>query len=139
MYIVCNYELVLFMDEKMLRVEMNNTQTFGKFTSFLAFATQLTVALSDRSSLSILTVPNAYLTNDDHISCLPSLTSWFNLRPLPPPPSGKVITMLPQTTGRATDNFGFVNLTRDSQFGVISIHSPTPYSPYHATILSFNI
>lgn len=29
MYIVCNYELVLFMDEKIFSVEMNNMQSFG--------------------------------------------------------------------------------------------------------------
>ncbi|KAG5059608.1 hypothetical protein JHK87_000637 [Glycine soja] len=35
------------------------------------------------------------------------------------------------------NNFGSVNLTRNSQSGVISIYSPAPYSPSNATILSF--
>ncbi|KAL5177365.1 hypothetical protein HKD37_08G023153 [Glycine soja] len=38
------------------------------FTSLLAFAISLAVNLSDRSSLSILAVPNAYHTFNDHLS-----------------------------------------------------------------------
>ncbi|KHN31169.1 hypothetical protein glysoja_012819 [Glycine soja] len=41
-----------------------------------------------------------------------------------PPPSDKLITTLLQTTDRATDNFGSMNLTRDSQSNVILIRSP---------------
>ncbi|KAG5080629.1 hypothetical protein AAZX31_02G175900 [Glycine max] len=65
------------------------------FISFLAFATPLVVDLSHRSSFSILTVPNAYLTTNDHLSLaalvdvlcyhvLLQLLSWSDLRALPP-------------------------------------------------------
>ncbi|KAH1253767.1 Cytochrome P450 86A22 [Glycine max] len=52
------------------------------------------------------------------------------------PPSSKLITMLLQITTHATINFGSVNLTRNSQYGVISIRSLAPYSPSNTTILS---
>jgi len=38
------------------------------FTSFLASTMPLTADLSDRTSLSILTIPNTYLAVDDHLS-----------------------------------------------------------------------
>ncbi|KAL2997535.1 hypothetical protein AAZX31_09G047100 [Glycine max] len=129
---------------------LSTVPELSQFTSLLASATPLAADLSDRSSLSILAVPNAYLAADDHLSrhhlspaaladvlryhVLLQFLSWSDLRALPP--SGKLITTLLQTTGRATDNFGSVNLTRDSQSGVISIRSPAPYSPSNATILS---
>uniref|UniRef100_A0A368UIJ1 FAS1 domain-containing protein n=1 Tax=Glycine max TaxID=3847 RepID=A0A368UIJ1_SOYBN len=117
---------------------LSTVPELSQFTSLLASATPLAADLSDRSSLSILAVPNAYLAADDHLSrhhlspaaladvlryhVLLQFLSWSDLRALPP--SGKLITTLLQTTGRATDNFGSVNLTRDSQSGVISIRSP---------------
>ncbi|KAG5066701.1 hypothetical protein JHK86_010432 [Glycine max] len=107
----------------------------------------LIIILSDRSSLSILVVPNAYLAFDDHLSPTPlsptsfTTTSFSSSSPgptsTPPPPPDKLITRLLQTIARTTINFGFVNLTHNSQFGVISIRSPTPYSPSNTTILSF--
>lgn len=117
---------------------------FSQFTSLLAFATPLAADLSDRSSLSILGVPNIYLVADNHLS--PAALADI-LRYIPPvpflvpdlctlSPSGKLITMLLQTIGRATNNFGS-NLIHDSQSGVISIRSPAPYPPSNATILSF--
>ncbi|XP_006588004.1 fasciclin-like arabinogalactan protein 4 [Glycine max] len=126
---------------------LSTVPELSQFTSLLASATPLAADLSDRSSLSILAVPNAYLAADDHLSrhhlspaaladvlryhVLLQFLSWSDLRALPP--SGKLITTLLQTTGRATDNFGSVNLTRDSQSGVISIRSPRTYSPSNAT------
>lgn len=117
---------------------------FSQFTSLLAFATPLAADLSDRSSLSILGVPNIYLVADNHLS--PAALADI-LRYIPPvpflvpdlctlSPSGKLITMLLQTIGRATNNFGS-NLIHDFQSGVISIRSPAPYPPSNATILSF--
>ncbi|KAG5105453.1 hypothetical protein JHK82_042423 [Glycine max] len=128
---------------------LSSVPELSQFTSLLASATPLAADLSDRSSLSLLAVPNAYLASDDHLSrhhlspaaladvlryhVLLQFLSWSDLRALPP--SGKLVTTLLQTTGRATDNFGSVNLTRDPS-GVISIRSPAPYSPSNATILS---
>ncbi|KAK7303828.1 hypothetical protein RJT34_14745 [Clitoria ternatea] len=123
---------------------------FSQFTSLISAATPLTTDLSHRTSLSLLAVPNSYLSDDDHLSrhhlspsaladvlryhVLLQFLSWSDLRSLPP--SGKLVTTLLQTTGRATDNFGSVNITRDPQSGVVSIHSPAPYSPSNATVLS---
>ncbi|KAG5091479.1 hypothetical protein JHK82_050257 [Glycine max] len=115
------------------------------FASLLASATPIAANLSDRSSLSILVVPNAYLVVDDHLSpvtladvlryhVLLQFLYWFDLRTLLP--SGKLITMLLQPIDRATNNFGSMNLTRDSLFGVILIRSPTLYSPSNTTIIS---
>ncbi|XP_027338473.1 fasciclin-like arabinogalactan protein 4 [Abrus precatorius] len=122
----------------------------SQFTALLSSATPLAADLSHRSSLSLLAVPNSYLSSDDHLvrhhlspsaladvlryHVLLQFLSWSDLRSLPP--SGKLVTTLLQTTGRATDDFGSVNITRDPQSGVVSIHSPAPYSPSNATLLS---
>ena len=85
---------------------------FSQFTSLLAFATSLAADLLDRSSLSILGVPNIYLVADNHLS--PAVLADI-LRYIPPvpflvpdlctlSPSSKLITMLLQTIGRATNN-----------------------------------
>ncbi|KAK7412963.1 hypothetical protein VNO78_04754 [Psophocarpus tetragonolobus] len=129
---------------------LSTVPDLSQFASLLASATPLSADLSDRSSLSLLAVPNAYLAADDHLSrhhlsaaaladvlryhVLLQFLSWSDLRALPP--SGKLVTTLLQTTGRATDNFGSVNLTRDPLSGLISILSPAPYSPSNATVLS---
>ncbi|RDX89695.1 Fasciclin-like arabinogalactan protein 4, partial [Mucuna pruriens] len=129
---------------------LSTVPELSQFTALLASATPLAADLSDRSSLSLLAVPNAYLSSDDHLArhhlspaaladvlryhVLLQFLSWSDLRALPP--SGKLVTTLLQTTGRATDNFGSVNLTRDPQSGVVSIRSPASYSPSNATIIS---
>ncbi|RZC20419.1 Pyrroline-5-carboxylate reductase [Glycine soja] len=124
--------------------QIERSSEFSQFTSLLAFATSLAADLLDRSSLSILGVPNIYLVADNHLS--PAVLADI-LRYIPPvpflvpdlctlSPSSKLITMLLQTIGRATNNFGS-NLIHDSQSGVISFRSPAPYPPSNATILSF--
>ena len=129
---------------------LSTVPDLSQFTALLASATPLLADLSDRSSLSILAVPNAYLAADDHLArhhlspaaladvlryhVLLQFLSWSDLRALPP--AGKLVTTLLQTTGRATDNFGSVNLTRDPQSGLVSIRSPAPYSPSNVTVLS---
>ncbi|XP_017408176.1 fasciclin-like arabinogalactan protein 4 isoform X2 [Vigna angularis] len=129
---------------------LSTVPDLSQFTALLASATPITADLSDRSSLSILAVPNAFLAADDHLArhhlspaaladvlryhVLLQFLSWSDLRALPS--SGKLVTTLLQTTGRATDNFGSVNLTRDPQSGLVSIRSPAPYSPSNVTVLS---
>ncbi|KAL5130134.1 Cytochrome P450 86A1 [Glycine soja] len=77
------------------------------------------------SSLSILIVLNSYLFADNQFS----LTVLANIL--------RYHVLLQFLSCHATNNFGFVNVTCDSQFGVISIRSPTSYSPSNVTILSF--
>ncbi|TKY72644.1 Fasciclin arabinogalactan protein 4 [Spatholobus suberectus] len=129
---------------------LSTAPDLSQFAALLASATPLAEDLSDRSSLSLLAVPNAYLSADDHLArhrlspaaladvlryhVLLQFLSWSDLRALPP--TGKLVTTLLQTTGRATDNFGSVNITRDPQSGAVSIRSPAPYSPSNATVLS---
>ncbi|KAL6956732.1 hypothetical protein U1Q18_044961, partial [Sarracenia purpurea var. burkii] len=60
--------------------------------------------------------------------------SWSDLRHIPP--TGKLVTTLYQTTGRATEKFGSVNITRDPATNAVAVSSPTPYSSSNATILS---
>ncbi|XP_057429814.1 fasciclin-like arabinogalactan protein 4 [Lotus japonicus] len=143
--------------------------TFPEFSQFTALIAPLSDDLSHRSSLSLLAVPNSVLSSDDRLSrhqltpsTLPDVLryhvllqylSWSDLRSLPP--SGKLITTLYQTTGRATGNLGSVNLTCDPVTGLVSIHPPTPSSsssaatnatvlslvktlPYNVTIFSVN-
>ncbi|OIW14269.1 hypothetical protein TanjilG_21409 [Lupinus angustifolius] len=124
---------------------------FSHFTSLLSAATPLSSDLSHRTSLSLLAVPNSILDSPSsplithHItpSAIPDILryhlllqflSWSDLLNLPP--SGKLVTTLLQTTGRAPNNLGSVNITRDPDSNVISIHSLSPYSPSNATVLS---
>ncbi|KAK3002945.1 hypothetical protein RJ639_018367 [Escallonia herrerae] len=112
------------------------------FASLLS-STSVAADLSRRSSLTLLAVPNPFLRT------LPSPTSLADvlryhvlLQYLSAPdlssipPSGKLITTLFQTTGRATSNFGSVNITRNPSTQSISIRSPAIYSPSNATIIS---
>ncbi|KAK7289978.1 hypothetical protein RIF29_04057 [Crotalaria pallida] len=125
---------------------------FSQFNSLLSSAAPLASDLSSRTSLSLLAVPNSILSSPSsplllhHItsSTLPDILryhvllqflSWSDLRSLPP--SGKLVTTLLQTTGRAPNNLGSVNLTRDPLSGTISVLSPSPsYSDSNATVLS---
>lgn len=98
--------------------------------------------LSGRSSLTVLAVPNHVLRLD--LARLPSSASlpdvlrfhvllqylsWPDLRHLPP--SGDLVTTLFQTTGRALNSNGAVNLTL-SPNGAVTVRSPAS----NATILS---
>ncbi|XP_058099212.1 fasciclin-like arabinogalactan protein 4 [Magnolia sinica] len=116
------------------------------FTSLLS-ATQIPADLTQRSSLTILAVPNTYL-RPPYLTHLPSpsslpdvlryhvllqFLSFPDLRRLPP--NGILVTTLFQTTGRAPDINGAVNLTVTPN-GSVTVRSPTPFSPSNATILS---
>ncbi|KAI4332100.1 hypothetical protein L6164_017037 [Bauhinia variegata] len=122
----------------------------SQFNTLLSSTTSVASDLAQRSSLTLLVVPNSFLSSDDDLTrhrLSPTsladvlryhvLLEFFSLSDLHSiPPSGKLVTTLYQTTGRATDNFGSVNITRDLLNGVVSIHSPAPYSPSNATVLS---
>nr|XP_004488227.1 fasciclin-like arabinogalactan protein 4 [Cicer arietinum] len=121
----------------------------SQFTALLSAATPLTTELSHRTSLSLLAVPNSFLSTDPHLShhqlsssaltdvlryhVLLQFLSWSDLHSLPP--SGKLVTTLFQTTGRATNNFGSVNITHDPHTDAVSIRSPAPYSSSNATVI----
>ncbi|GAB2274365.1 hypothetical protein Dimus_009129 [Dionaea muscipula] len=104
--------------------------------------------LAGRSSLTILAVPNTCLRSSSSSSSSASAFSsssyassttladvlryhvilnyltWNDLRQIPP--SGTLYTTLFQTTGRATNNFGAVNVTFNPSNGVVSVHPPSP-------------
>ncbi|XP_008776771.1 fasciclin-like arabinogalactan protein 4 [Phoenix dactylifera] len=103
--------------------------------------------LTWRSSLTLLVVPNAYLLRSGDLGrstadiadvlryhVLLEYLSWEELRRIPA--AGKLVTTLYQTTGRAFNDLGAVNLTRDSRGGAVTARSPVPYSSSNATILS---
>ncbi|KAK8951813.1 Fasciclin-like arabinogalactan protein 4 [Platanthera zijinensis] len=118
----------------------------SSFAKLLASSTVIG-DLSGRSSLTLLAVPNPFLlrsaalhsANGDiadvlRYHVLLEYLSWTDLRRIPP--KGKLITTLYQTTGRAPNNLGAINLTRDPIDGVITACSPAPFFPSNATILS---
>ncbi|KAF8397508.1 hypothetical protein HHK36_016425 [Tetracentron sinense] len=104
--------------------------------------------LTHRSSLTLLAVPNNFLRSSDLLHryspanvadviryhVLLQYLSWSELRQIPS--AGKLVTTLYQTTGRATNNLGAVNLTRNPIDGTVYVRSPVAYSPSNATILS---
>lgn len=121
----------------------------SSFTTLLSSTSSLTADLSHRSSLTLLAVPNAYLSASVDLTrrlspfsladllryhVLLQYLSWSDLHQIPP--SGILVTTLFQTTGRASSNFGSVNITRNATTNTITIHSPAPYSPSNATVLS---
>lgn len=131
--------------------------SFPELSSFASLISTTTISadLDHRTSLTLLAVPNSYLSSTTelltryHLSptSLPDVLryhvllqylSWSDLHKIPP--SGTLVTTLFQTTGRATSNFGSVNITFNPSDGVVSIHSPGPYtysSPSsNATVLS---
>ncbi|KAL8501721.1 hypothetical protein ACS0TY_021007 [Phlomoides rotata] len=128
------------------------------FTS-LIITTAVAADLSGRSSLTLLAVPNAYLRSAS-TDLLPSSTkladvlryhvlleyfSFSDLRRIPP--TGKLVTTLFQTTGRAAANSGSVNITFESSSAAVTFHSPTSNAtllsliktlPYNISILTLN-
>ncbi|KAI3811588.1 hypothetical protein L1987_21314 [Smallanthus sonchifolius] len=119
--------------------------------SDLLSTTTVAVDLSQRTSLTLLAVPNSILRSSDIIRRSPSSTNiadviryhvllqYLSLNDLRRfPPSGKLITTLFQTTGRATNNFGYVNVTYDGQTNTTTVRSPAAYSqpPNTATVIS---
>ncbi|XP_059430276.1 fasciclin-like arabinogalactan protein 4 [Corylus avellana] len=132
---------------------VNITALLSSFPELSSFASLISSTISsdldDRTSITLLAVPNPYLSNSDLLTRrLPSSSladvfryhvllrylSWSELHQIPP--SGLLVTTLFQTTGRATSNYGSVNITFNPSNGVVSIRSPAPYSPSNATVLS---
>lgn len=135
-----------------LTLSLNITTLLSPFPELSDFTSLLSAAISAdlslRSSLTLLAVPNPYLYSSSDLTrhLTPSsradvLRYHVLLEYLSPsdltriPPSGKLITTLYQTTGRATNDFGSVNLTRDPTTGIVSVRSPAPFSPSNATVL----
>ncbi|XP_052187328.1 fasciclin-like arabinogalactan protein 4 [Diospyros lotus] len=132
---------------------INITNLLSSYPDLSDFANLLSTTavagdLSHRSSISLLAVPNSFLRSSD-LTRRPSSTnladvvryhvlleflSWQDLRQIPA--SGKLVTTLYQTTGRATSNFGSVNITRDPSTNAVSVRSPAAYSPSNASVLS---
>ncbi|KAL0418125.1 UNVERIFIED_CONTAM: Fasciclin-like arabinogalactan protein 4 [Sesamum radiatum] len=135
--------------------------SYPDLSAFTALLTTTSVAadLTARSSLTLLAVPNAYL-HSTSATPQPSSTdladvlryhvlleylSFSDLRLIPP--TGKLVTTLFQTTGRAAANSGTINITFDSSSGTVAFHSPTSSAtllspiktlPYNISILSMN-
>ncbi|GMN24213.1 hypothetical protein TIFTF001_000461 [Ficus carica] len=126
--------------------------TFPDLSDFnallLSSAPSLAADLSRCTSLTLLVVPNTFLSTSSDLTrrlssssradviryhVLLEYLSEYDLRRIPS--SGKLVTTLLQTTGRAASNFGSVNITRDQLSGVVSVRSPAPYSPSNATVL----
>ncbi|KAJ0987770.1 hypothetical protein J5N97_006126 [Dioscorea zingiberensis] len=111
--------------------------------------------LSGRSSLTLLVVPNSNLARSSDLTrsagdiadvlryhVLLEYLSWSELRRIPA--SGKLVTTLYQTTGRAASNLGSVNITRSasgvliarSPAGNATVLSPIATFPYNASVLA---
>ncbi|KAF3454711.1 hypothetical protein FNV43_RR05159 [Rhamnella rubrinervis] len=125
--------------------------SFPDLSDFASLLSSSSVAsdLSHRSSLTLLAVPNPYLSVSSDLTRRLSPTSradllryhvlleYLSLSDLRRiSPSGKLVTTLLQTTGRATNNFGSVNITHDPLTDVVSVRSPAPYLPSNATVLN---
>ncbi|XP_010252126.1 PREDICTED: fasciclin-like arabinogalactan protein 4 [Nelumbo nucifera] len=144
----------LFLSPSSLIVALDITTLLSAYPDLSDFNNLLTTTsvaqdLTDRSSLTLLAVPNHFLSSSSDLTrrsspanladviryhVLLQYLSWPDFRQIPP--SGKLVTTLYQTTGRATNNFGAVNITRNPLDGTVYIRSPVAYSPLNATILS---
>ncbi|KAK4760386.1 hypothetical protein SAY87_005279 [Trapa incisa] len=124
---------------------------YPDLSAFTALVSGTTIPsdLSFRTSLTVLAVPNLYLSSSTDLIRHLSPTSLADLLRyhvileyispsdlLRIPPWGSLHTTLFQTTGRATSNFGSVNITRDPSTHLINIHSPVPFFPSNATVIS---
>ncbi|KAK9727244.1 hypothetical protein RND81_05G268000 [Saponaria officinalis] len=114
---------------------------FSDFTALLT-TTGVSAELTHRTSLTILAVPNTLLpvsTPPSSISdvlryhVLLQFLSWPDLRRVGP--AGTLIPTLLQTTGRAPNTLGSLNLTFNSSNGVVSFHPPNNNS-VTATVVS---
>ncbi|KAK3001628.1 hypothetical protein RJ639_021538 [Escallonia herrerae] len=122
--ITLSYFLLLFLSLSLSTpiLSINITTLLSPYPDLSDFAsllssTSVAADLSRRSSLTLLAVPNPFLRT------LPSPTSLADV-------------LRYHTTGRATSNFGSVNITRNPSSQSISIRSPAIYSPSNATIIS---
>ncbi|MCL7044186.1 hypothetical protein MKW94_020182 [Papaver nudicaule] len=124
---------------------LSNFPDLSDFNNLL-LNTSVAQDLTERSSLTLLVVPNNFLRSSDlaHHSnniadvlryhVLLQYLSWPELRQIPA--AGKLITTLYQTTGRATKNLGDVNITRNPKDGTVYVRSPVSYSPLNVTLIS---
>lgn len=131
----------------------NITTFFWKHPEFTTFnnlltATNLAGEINGRSSLTILALSNAQL--EPFISSfggnLPTqevsdvlryhvlleYLDWERLKMMPA--GGTLVTTLYQTTGRAPNNTGAVNITTGGNNGQVRIGMPVPGAGYNATI-----
>uniref|UniRef100_A0A5B6ZTD7 Putative fasciclin-like arabinogalactan protein 4 n=1 Tax=Davidia involucrata TaxID=16924 RepID=A0A5B6ZTD7_DAVIN len=143
---------LLFSSSSNLIIAVNITNLLSSYPDFSDFTNLLTTTsvaadLTHRSSLTLLVVPNSFLRSSDLTHRSPSnlgdviryhvlleYLSWPDIRQIPA--AGELVTTLYQTTGRATNNFGSVNITRNPTTNAVSVRSPAAYSPSNATILT---
>ncbi|KAF3967933.1 hypothetical protein ACB098_08G044300 [Castanea mollissima] len=154
------YFLLLSSSSPTSTLAINITALLSSFPDLSSFAslissTTISADVLQRTSVTLLAVPNSYLSSTSdlltrhHLSptnlpdvlryhVLLQYLTWSDLHQIPP--SGTLVTTLFQTTGRATSNSGSVNITFNPSNGVVSIHSPGPYSSpsqsSNATVLS---
>ncbi|WVZ68228.1 hypothetical protein U9M48_017191 [Paspalum notatum var. saurae] len=123
---------------------------FPNFTDFARLLASTPVAgeLAGRSSLTLLAVPNANLPQSPSAFAAGAgadiadvLRYHVLLEYLSPsdlarlPPSGKLVTTLFQTTGRAPSDLGAVNLTATGPNSTVVVRSPAPSPGANATVL----
>ncbi|XP_057483401.1 fasciclin-like arabinogalactan protein 4 isoform X3 [Actinidia eriantha] len=146
--------LLLFSSYSIPILAINITNLLSPYPDLSDFSALLTTTavaadLTRRSSLTLLAVTNSFLRSSsaDLTSRHPDLPdilryhvlleylSWQDLRRVPA--AGKLVTTLFQTTGRATSDFGSVNITRDPATGAIAVLSPAAAAaPSNATVVS---
>ncbi|KAJ6746279.1 FASCICLIN-LIKE ARABINOGALACTAN PROTEIN 4 [Salix koriyanagi] len=151
---LCYFLLLLLSTTPILAITnitalLSSFPDFSSFTSLLASTPSITSDLSNRSALTLLVIPNSYLSSSLDLTrrlspssrtdllryhILLQYLSSSDLHHLPP--AGALITTLFQTTGRASANFGSVNITRNPVTNAITISSPSPFSSSNATVLS---
>ncbi|KAK9122689.1 hypothetical protein Sjap_012291 [Stephania japonica] len=127
---------------------LNLSQILSGFPEFSEFnrllsSTPLPSEVSGRSSLTLLAVPNKLLRRTPPPPPPPSPTpsgstsssSSSSPRPPPLPPSGHLLTSLFQTTGRAPNNLGALNVSTDPTTATTTVRPLLP-SAAPATLLS---
>lgn len=158
-YLFSNFTLIIFFLTSFLYfpssppqiLALNITSLLSNFPDLsdfnnLLLNTSVAQDLTQRSSLTLLVVPNNFLRSSDlahHSNNLADVLryhvllqylSWPELRQIPA--AGKLITTLYQTTGRASNNLGDVNITRNPKDGTVYVRSPVSYSPLNVTLIS---
>ncbi|KAI3450406.1 hypothetical protein Pfo_007071 [Paulownia fortunei] len=155
---ICNFTpltflyLLLFSSYPLPISSLNITDLLSSYPDFSDFTSLLTTTavaadLSGRSSLTLLAhrPSSANLADVLRYHVLLEYLSLSDLRLIPP--TGKLVTTLFQTTGRAAANSGSVNITFDSSSDTVTFHSPASNAtllsliktlPYNISILSLN-
>ncbi|KAK1299286.1 Fasciclin-like arabinogalactan protein 4 [Acorus calamus] len=152
---ISNFTLLILFISLRLSSALNVTELlsihsdFSDFTALLS-ASPVAADLSDRTSVTLLVVPNAALRRSSAGIPLSSasvaadvlryhvLLRYLSLPELRRiPASGEIVTTLYQTTGRAAADGGAVNLTISSSNGTVTVRSPVPFSlTPNATVLA---